>query len=215
MRTLATITVAALVALGARVPADTIYVDVNSQSQTEDGSQQNPYKTIQAAILHTGTGHTILVSPGTYAENVVIGEYDVFESTGGRSVTFIDGSSSDTAVTISNVSETVSVSGFTIQNGRAPAGGGLYIYNADALVDDCMIHSNTATSTLYGGGGVYIEQDVDGASPTVTLEDCVITGNSSAGHGGGICMENSHGLVVCGCTSSMDAAASGASLHSS
>ena len=47
-----------------------VYVDTNSTSLNEDGSQANPFKTITAALAATTTvdGDTILVAAGTYFE---------------------------------------------------------------------------------------------------------------------------------------------------
>ncbi|MBV8315610.1 MAG: DUF1565 domain-containing protein, partial [Planctomycetaceae bacterium] len=46
----------------------TIYVDVNSTSTTEAGTQANPYHHIQEAINASQAGDTLSIAPGTYAE---------------------------------------------------------------------------------------------------------------------------------------------------
>jgi len=53
---------------------DNVYVDKNSTSSAEDGSEANPFKTITAALAATTTvdGDTILVAAGTYVGNLEI-----------------------------------------------------------------------------------------------------------------------------------------------
>ena len=53
---------------------DTIYVDSSSTSNDEQGTEDNPYKTISAAVNSdkvTG-GETIFIKNGLYSENVVV-----------------------------------------------------------------------------------------------------------------------------------------------
>src|SRR5688572_21284203 len=71
----------------------TWYVD-GSAVPPGDGSQANPYTSIQYALAQATTqdGDTVLVLPGTYAENVdFLGKAVRLVSSGGRTVTAIDG----------------------------------------------------------------------------------------------------------------------------
>ncbi len=50
---------------------NTIYVDVNSTSAIENGSQENPYKTITAGVSNATGGDTIIVVQGIYYEDEI------------------------------------------------------------------------------------------------------------------------------------------------
>lgn len=52
--------------------AKNIYVDVNSKSTVEDGTQENPYKKIQTAADLVESGDIVLVNPGLYYESVTL-----------------------------------------------------------------------------------------------------------------------------------------------
>lgn len=49
-----------------------LFVDGGTASVTQDGSIQNPYSTIQAAINAAPFGATILIAPGDYLENLTV-----------------------------------------------------------------------------------------------------------------------------------------------
>ncbi|MBR4390963.1 MAG: C10 family peptidase [Bacteroidales bacterium] len=80
--------------------------------------------------------------------------------------------------------------GFTIQNGHAGTGGGVYI-NGFVTLKNCTIRDNVANAI---GGGVYINSS--DAANQVVFEQCKFIGNS-ASIGGGICDRN--GCVFTNC----------------
>src|SRR5947208_12963096 len=74
--------------------------------------------TIQAAINAASNGDTVLVSPGIYVENINFnGKAITVTSSGGPSVTIIDGNANGAVVIFAN-SETANsvLNGFTIRN---------------------------------------------------------------------------------------------------
>ena len=65
-------------------------------------------------------------------------------------------------------------------------GGGIYLKNCQATAADCRVADNKGIDAYASGGGVYIDEY---AGFTVT-GGTVISGNSAANQGGGICVSN-------------------------
>ena len=148
--------------------------------------------TIQAAIDAANNGDTVLVAPGTYVENINFsGKTITVTSSGGPSVTIIDGNHNGTVVTF-NQSETVGsvLSGFTIRNGylNGGSGAGILVTSASPTITGNIITGNHAAV----GAGIYI----NGGSPvisnnTITANDQVAAGDGGEG-GGGILVAGSN-----------------------
>jgi ASPM-SPD-2-Hydin domain-containing protein/copper-binding protein NosD len=138
--------------------------------------------TIQAGINAASNGDTVLVSPGTYYEQINFsGKSIIVRSQGGNKVTIIDGIGLAGAVVTFGTGETKSsvLQGFTIQNGSANLstfeGGGIEVIGASPSIIGNIIRNNVAPN---GGGGVNIYQ----GSPLV--QGNTITGNTVAFTGG-------------------------------
>ena len=175
-----------------------------SGSDSNDGSQENPFATIQAGINAASDGDTVLVQPGTYVENInfngkniVVGS--LMLTTGDTSYissTIIDGNQSGSVVKIENNELNPIIFGLTIQNGHSDVGGGIFIEAANANISNCLIKNNTSTNNGWlGGGGIYHAQtgmnDNSWGQNTgfLNVESCVISHNkagTSGGYGGGI-----------------------------
>jgi len=142
--------------------------------------------TIQADINAAANGNTVLVAPGTYTENIDFeGKAITVTSSGGPSVTTIDGGANGSVVTFDTGEGPDSIlSGFTIQNGLVSfAGGGIQIGNASPTITGNTITGNRAPVGL----GIYI----NGGSPLI--QNNLITGNNSqAGDGG----EGGGGILI-------------------
>jgi len=74
-----------------------IYVDIDNDTGTEDGTSANPYNTITEALAVASEGDKILVKEGTYEENIEIPR-DVEVYGEDKSDTIIDGGSSGNTV---------------------------------------------------------------------------------------------------------------------
>lgn len=80
--------------------------------------------------------------------------------------------------------------GFTIRNGYAGSGGGVYI-NGFVNLENCTIEDNTADAF---GGGVYLNSS--SAANQVYLNRCTII-NNTASLGGGLCDRNGASITNC------------------
>ena len=151
--------------------------------------------TIQAGISAAEKGDTVLVSPGTYLENINfwgknITVASLFLTTGDTayiSQTVIDGHDADDAVEISNGEDsTALLSGFTIRNGLTDVyGGGINVYNASPRLENLKVLDCTA---MYGGGiSCRSRSSSDPVARPQMLNVAVI--NNTAQFGGGVYLE--------------------------
>ncbi|MDP6519166.1 MAG: right-handed parallel beta-helix repeat-containing protein [Planctomycetota bacterium] len=164
------------------LPGPEIFVDQSNPACPGDGSQANPFCSLQDALNSSADGDTLRVAPGTYFENVILeGRSIAVISTAGPQNTFIDAAGLGTALTFRNAGGTTPLfEGFTLQGGSGTAGqgGGLLIDGAAPTVRNCII---TANHTPGQGGGVYCRN-----LSAPIFEDCVIVNNSSDWDGGGV-----------------------------
>lgn len=163
--------------------------------------------TIQGAIDASANGDMVIVRPGTYVENIrFYGKEITLTSEQGAAVTTIDGNQYSSVVTFKDGETRNSVlSGFTITNGYATRGGGIFIDSASPTINFNAISFNSSNEI---GGGIHV-RDANSA-PKIkenTISDNsaerggaigaiwaynpiiqynTITNNSSSSHGGGI-----------------------------
>jgi parallel beta-helix repeat protein len=146
------------------------------------------YPTIQQAINAASHGCEIIVSPGTYHENIHFhGKNIILRSTNPMNPdvvahTIIDGSDAGSVVSFSGTESPACVlSGFTITNGYTTRGGGIRGNGTLALIEYNFITGNTAWAPPGEGGGIW---ECDGI-----IQYNSITGNLSGGYsssGGGL-----------------------------
>ncbi len=200
----------------------TYHVDASCSSPTPDGeSWSTAFSDIQAAVDRAWVrgGGEIWVAQGTYtstAENVVTlrdkvhlhggfagTETSRAERDWSTHVTAIDGENARRGVL---GADDATLDGFTVQNGTADTGGGMY-NNASCspMVTNCTFSANTASSS---GGGMYNFE----SSPTVT--NCTFTGNAASYDGGGM-YNDSSSPTVRNCTFVEDTASSGGDMYNS
>ncbi|MHC4826178.1 MAG: choice-of-anchor Q domain-containing protein [Planctomycetota bacterium] len=201
--------------------ADTIHVDDDNCPGPGDGSEQNPYCSIQTAIDDAGDGDEICVAAGIYYEMInLLGKAIILRSCDGPDVTTINAQGAGSVVTCTSGEGSGTVlDGFTITGGTGTyvemppdsgefleVGGGMYNVSASPTVTGCTFSGNAAGF----GGGMY---NVYSSSPTVI--DCTFIGNS-ADRGGGMYnhIYNGSSLTLTGCTLSGNSATNGGGVFS-
>jgi len=157
------------------------------------------YPTIQSAINASVDNDTITVQPGTYFENIhfagksilVTSFYYLTQDTTYISQTIINGNGDNHVVEFSSEEDSTAIlSGFTITNGFAFCGGGIYCEGSSPKLENLTITDNTISGEwMHYGGGIYMDE----SSPV--LKNLTIRNNTAAGtsrsRGGGIyCCES-------------------------
>lgn len=181
------------------------YVNGGSTSGTEDGSQQNPFRTVQAAIDAAAEGDVIRVAGGTYVENLRIqgkglaleGGYagDWVRDIPGNTTT-LSGAGGNAVINI--IEADALIDGFRITGGTGSTeelpnsyhGGGIYSRDGSPTISNNTIEDNDIRNNVppdanyHLGGGVHVTN-----AATATITNNVVRGNY-AGRGAGISVVN-------------------------
>jgi hypothetical protein len=146
------------------------------------------YSSIQMAIDAANNRNTVIVSPGTYYENINFNGKDIILTSINPNdqdvvaATIIDGNDLGCVVTFSGSERsTCELRGLTITNGNHSLGGGIRGNHTKATIVKCIISGNMA----HHGGGMY---NCDGA-----IAHCVVENNNADGYGGGL--DDCQGLI--------------------
>jgi len=147
------------------------------------------YVTIQEAITAVSNGDVVLVSPGTYLENLDFNGKDItLQSEEGLGSVLIDGGQAGSVVTFQGGETSQALlTGFLITNGSALNGGGILCSSSSPTITNNTIIGNTAT--WFGGGICTLN-----ASPEISGN--LISGNHASWSGGGIYLETSTSTVT-------------------
>ena len=156
------------------------YVDVRSPNPLPPYTSWATAATnIQDAVDAAAPGSLVLVTNGTYAtggrpgnrvpgNRVTVDRSVALRSVNGPLLTVINGGS---AVRCVYLADGTSLSGFTLTNGAADGGGGVWCESTSTVVSNCVVVGNSAL----GGGGAW----------GGTLNNCTLAGNSANFWGGG------------------------------
>jgi hypothetical protein len=158
---------------------------------------------IQDAVDVALPGATILVTNGVYAP-VTVNTPLTLQSVHGPAFTVIDGLGTNQCLYLTNDAVMV---GFTLTNGVADNGGGVYCESTSGVLSNCVLSGNSAMD----GGGAYggtlnnctLTGNSGSGASSCTLNNCTLTGNS-AFQGGG-----AYGGTLNNCTLSGNSAPDG------
>jgi len=166
------------------------------------------YWSIQEAINSAQPGATIQVTQGTYTENVIINGPHNIRLQGGWSADFssrsdvsaltvVDGGANGSVFSImvgNGASVTLEIESFTIRNGMAKRGGGIFATASGKSAQIKLSLTNNAiieNTSSNRGGGIFVESN-EGVVD-VALANNTISKNTANNEGGGIRVQSSKG----------------------
>ncbi|MTK64220.1 MAG: PKD domain-containing protein, partial [Methanobacterium sp.] len=155
-----------------------VYVSTTGSDTTGDGTNTNPFATIQKSLNFVVNGGTIHLQSGTYKTNGV-------PITVTNNVTFM-GENPDTTIINANISGrifvvssgvTLMITNLTLANATADTGGAIYSNNASNIlnVTNCNLIGNNANN----GAAIY-------NMGKITLNNCSFSGNTGSSSGVGL-----------------------------
>ncbi len=157
--------------------AATLYVSPTGSNTPPYTNWATAARAIQTGVNAAANGDTVRVAPATYSLTapVIVDRGVTLVGDTGAASTILHGSGTTNCIRMAHTGAVLR--GFTVRNGRAYDGGGVYLAKY-GVVEECTLSNNVASH--YGGGicADYID----------TLEDCLMAGNWTAGNGGGACI---------------------------
>lgn len=164
---------------------------VLSRTITVDDDGPAEFQSIQAAILAAVPGDVVSVAAGTYNENLSL-RSGVSVIGAGLSVTTVNGGMGGPVARLVDCDASTILKGFTLTNGQAPSGGGVYVEGGAPIITLNRITGNTAVGSLiyfgYGGGLYSLNSDA-------TISDNTLSSNSTDS-GGGISIVRGNPIVT-------------------
>ena len=160
------------------------------------------YPSIQTALDNAQKSDMIKVAAGLYKENIIWPETAGISLIGRQKDTIIDGENLSHVIKINIKSANLIdnktlVSGFQIQNGKAPNncpyGGGIYVKNASPVFQHLIVMNNQADR----GGGIFCQ------TSQLTLDHSILSKNFAINAGAIYCQDArpsiSHNMITAHC----------------
>jgi len=147
--------------------------------------------TIQAGIDAATQGDIVLVEPGIYPERIDLrGKAIVLQSRFGAAETVINGGSVGPVISMtSGEGPATVVQGFTIKNGLATFGAGIFLSGTSPVIADNIFLDN---ATQFGGFGAAI----GGFSASPIIENNEVFGNACDQQGGALAFREASSPMV-------------------
>lgn len=159
--------------------SETIYVDLNNTSGTEDGSQTYPFNTIMEGIEAASDGDTVQVVAGTYYENVMM-KAGVDLIGVGADLVLIDGGGTGHVIEGADRCE---ISGFTVTNsGPDQPCSGIYCpsYCSMLIDNNIIIGCTNGINCLYSSTQISNNVISANGNPGNSYADFAICCNNSS-----------------------------------
>jgi hypothetical protein len=163
----------------------------------------SPGQSIQTAIDNANNSDEIEVAPGTYPEAINFnGKAVRLYSSGGPELTTIDANGLNSRVVTCDSGENANtiLEGFTITGGNADFGGGMFNYQSNPTVINCIFSGNTAT--ISGGA-------MRNYANNSAVTNCTFNGNTASNSGGGMSNYQGSSPTVTSCIFSGNTADNG------
>jgi len=201
------------------------YIATTGSDETGDGSEENPFATIQKGVDVAIDMDTIYVSNGSYEGGIVISDKAISLIGESREETKINQPISSPQISIINcLEDTTRVDNFIIKHGSSNNGGGIYSSGSTVAIDNVDFEENSSSNN--GAAIKSIESTVKVQNSTFNLNTCNSLGgaiyvdplttceiynssftNNGAWHGGAIATVGGGKLLVQGCSISNNNAA--------
>ncbi len=198
-----------------------IYVNAAATGANNGTSWADAYQTVQPALTAAPAGTQIWVAAGRYVERITLKEgvalyggfvgtedpntFDLATRNFAAHETILDGNQSGSVVTApSSATAACRIDGFTITNGKATNGGGVYLSTSSPTIANNRIFANTANSN---GGGLYVSS----SSPTL-VANSISSNRAVYGIGGGL-YESASSATITGNSITDNTASVGGGLH--
>ena len=170
--------------------AKTIYVQVNGNNETANGTESRPYTSIQQALNQAAGDDVVQVGKGTFYENIQWPAVNGIKLIGqGETETFIDGNEKGSVIRFEEslngiIDNKTIIQDVTIQNGYNWAtykhGAGICCINSSPYISNVTISKN-----MYDfGGGIYC------INFSLVLFDVIIKNNTGTNGGGFTCYDS-------------------------
>lgn len=188
---------------------------------SNEGTENSPWKTIQHALGTIPASGTIIVDDGTYSESITFdlcNKIITLKSVNGANSTIIKGDDGSATVTCNQTLDGTLIEGFTITHEQGSKktigeegskGRGIWTANGACLsVDECIISANTIISDDENGAGAGLYSTINAM---LTITNSIISGNTAVNGGG---LYNCGGTVtLINSTISNNSASSGGGIY--
>ena len=176
------------------------YVNDDAPGANNGTSWTDAYTDLRSALAAAQSGDQIWVAAGRYVGNFTLAlgvemyggfagtETELAKRNWKTNSTILDGNQTGSVVTPPpGATSMTRIDGFTITNGNASAGGGLYLYFSSPTITNNTIMGNNAAN---GGGGLYLWY----SSPTITNN--TIRHNSNGSFSGALHLRYSSPMIA-------------------
>ncbi len=168
----------------------TCYVNCTNDTGIEDGTKENPYKTISRGIQNASDGDTIKVLPGVYEESVTIDKSLILSGTG-PDTTVIKGIGYSCVIVIENKNVTVEKltlfnspdDGITLKKSSSSVTVIINNVVASSNIENGLSQSEDCTCRVLANNCTFVANGLNGVSADDTSEfqNCIAANNKSYG----------------------------------